>query len=133
MAVGAAGTAGVNVGLVGVRRPVAEQPAERARRTSRPSRCSQAGGKGSRTSPKWCRAITASLERVRHPPAVHLAGGGEPEHRLEAAARSRTQGRTSQTKCAVSFADVPEAVRRAGRDDDAVAWAGHDRLAPEET
>ena len=48
-----------------------------------PTRCSHAGGKGSRTVSKCARAITASRKGFGIPSAVRLPVGGEREHRLE--------------------------------------------------
>ena len=114
-------------GLVG--RPEAEQTAERgAEREPEPLQ----PGRRER-QPDVAEVVARDdrePERVRHALAVHLAVVGEREHRLDELLEAEG-GPHLADEVGGLLADVAEAVRRPGRDDDAVARLRDDRLLAE--
>ena len=109
-------------GAAPARRSRGSRQAAEGAPSARPTRWSQAGGNGNRTSPKWCRAITARRSGFGIPFRFTLSSAASPNI-VSISCSKPSAGRTSQTKCAVSS---PTFRKRCG----VPAGTGRGRRAP---
>ena len=114
-------------GLVG--RPVAEQAAER-RAECEPEALEPCRGERQTHVVEVVTGDDRQPHRVRHPLLVHLAVLGEREHRLDQLLEVE-RGLDLADEMRGLLTDVAEAMRRAGRDEDAVARLRDERALAE--